>query len=113
LPVLVGLGLAVRGGVSRLAPRQWLLLPVAVGIAYAPYLPLQWNSYAYYAAVAAIVPAIALARLLAGRRVAPVVALLPAVSSAIGVEGTRRRARPGLLRSARWAGSPPRGAARQ
>lgn len=113
LPVLVGLGLAVRGGVSRLAPRQWLLLPVAVGIAYAPYLPLQWNSYAYYAAVAAIVPAIALARLLAGRRVAPVVALLLAVSSAIAVEGTRRLDHPGLLGRARWAESTLRELERQ
>lgn len=105
VPMLLGLGLAVRGGRLRLTPRQWLLLPVAVGIAYAPYLPLQWNSYAYYAAVAAIVPAIALARLLAGRRVAPVVAVLLALSSAVAVEGTRRLDHPGLLGRARWAES--------
>ena len=103
LPMLAVLALAVRGAASRLSPRQWWLLPVFIAIAYAPYLPLQWNSYAYYAAVAAILPAIALARLLAGRRAAPVVAVLLVVSSAIAVEGTRRLDHPGLIGRARWA----------
>lgn len=105
LPMLTALALAVRGAASRLSPRQWWLLPAFIGIAYAPYLPLQWNSYAYYAAVAAILPAIALARLLAGRRIAPVAALLLVVSSIIAVEGTRRLDHPGLIGRAHWAES--------
>src|SRR5690606_25221840 len=103
VPMLLVLGLAVRGGASRLSARQWWLAAAFVALAYAPYLPLQWNSYAYYAAVAAILPAIALARLLAGRRVAPLIAPLAAVSSVVAVEGTRRLEHPGLLGRAHWA----------
>jgi hypothetical protein len=104
VPVIAAWGLALaRGGLSRLSRRQWLLVLVLPVLAYAPYFPLAWNSYAYYAAIAAIVPAIALARALQGRR-----ALLPAVlligaSSWLAVEGTRWLDHPGLIGRARWA----------
>ena len=103
LPMLAVLALAIRGGASRLSLRQWWLLPGFVAIAYAPYLPLDWNSYAYYAAVAAILPAIALARLLAGRRRLLAAATLLSLSSWLAVEGTRQLDHPGLIGRAHWA----------
>lgn len=103
LPVLGAWMLAVRGGASRLNARQWAALPVFAGLAYAPYFPLAWNSYAYYAAVAAILPMIMLARCLQGRGVALLAAVLVGVSSLLAVEGTRQLDHPGLVGRAHWA----------
>ncbi|HRO28493.1 MAG TPA: hypothetical protein PLD19_13810, partial [Luteimonas sp.] len=58
VPVIAAWLLALRGGAGRLAPRQWGVLALFTGLAYAPYFPLAWNSYAYYAAVAAILPTV-------------------------------------------------------
>ncbi|MFT4257092.1 MAG: hypothetical protein QM599_09075 [Pseudoxanthomonas sp.] len=103
LPMVAAWVLALRGGSSRLALKQWGAVAAFVLLAYAPYFPLAWNSYAYYAAVAAILPAIALARLLQGRGVAVLAALLIGASSLLAVEGTRRLDHPGLIGRARWA----------
>jgi len=103
LPVAAAWLLALRGGVGRLDARQWGVLPLFVGLAYAPYFPLAWNSYAYYAAVAAILPTVALARCLQGRGVAVVAAALVGASSLVAVEGTRRLDHPGLIGRAHWA----------
>ncbi len=104
LPVLLSWGLAAsKGGWRRLQARQWgLVLAVAV-VAYTPYFPLIWNSYAYYAAISAILPAIVLARLLQGRRIAVIVAVLMGVSGWLAVAGTRLLDHPGLIGRARWA----------
>ena len=102
LPVMAAWLLALRGG-GRLEPRQWGVLVLFVGLAYAPYFPLAWNSYAYYAAVAAILPTVALARCLQGRGVAVVAAVLVGASSLVAVEGTRRLDHPGLIGRAHWA----------
>lgn len=104
-PVVVAVLLGCREALGRLSRRQWLLLPVFVVLAYAPYLPLAWNSYAYYAAVAAVLPAIVLARLLAGRRRAVTACVLLSLSSWLAVEGTRLADHPGLIGRARWAES--------
>lgn len=95
--------LALRGGVRRLSPRQWLLLMLFVLLAYGPYLPLAWNSYEYYAAVAAILPALVLARVVQGRGVAVPVALLMGLSGWLSVAGSRWIEHPGLIGRARWA----------
>lgn len=104
LPVVVGWVLAAsKGGWRRLDRRQWALLVVFAVVAYAPYFPLVWNSYEYYAAISAILPAIALARLLQGRRLAVLVAALMAASCWVSAAGTRWLDHPGLIGRARWA----------
>lgn len=106
LPLLAAWALALReGGLSRLQAKQWRVLAAFVVLAYAPYFPLAWNSYEYYAAVAAILPAIVLARLLAGRRRVLLVALLLGASSWLAVAGTRWLDHPGMIGRARWAES--------
>ena len=103
LPMLAAWALAFWHSRAALAPRQWLALPVFAVLAYAPYFLFAWNSYEYYAAVAFILPIIALARGIVDTPRAPVVAALIAVSSWIAVEGTRRLDHPGLIGRARWA----------
>ena len=104
VPVVAAWSLAFsRGGFSRLSRSQWLLTLVLPVFAYAPYFPLAWNSYAYYAAIAAIVPTIVLARALQGRRALLVAVVLIGVSSLLAVEGTRKLDHPGLIGRARWA----------
>lgn len=95
--------IAFRQGLSKLTPRQWILTLVFSLLAYAPYFTLAWNSYAYYAAIAAILPTIALARGLAGRRSAVVAAAFIGLSSWFAVAGTRWLDHPGLIGRARWA----------
>lgn len=104
LPVVLSWTLAVsKGGWRRLQGRQWVLVLAVAVVAYTPYFPLIWNSYEYYAAISAILPAIALARLLQGRRVAVVAAVLMGVSGWLAVAGTRLLDHPGLIGRARWA----------
>lgn len=95
--------LALRGGLSRLTPMQWRVLLAFPVLAYAPYFPLIWNSYAYYAAIAAMLPAIVLARLLQGRRRLVIAAFLLGLSAWVSVAGTRWLDHPGLIGRARWA----------
>lgn len=95
--------IAIRQGFSWLASRQWIFTLVFLLLAYAPYFPLAWNSYAYYAAIAAILPTIVLARGLVGRRIAVVAAVLIGLSSWFSVAGTRGLDHPGLIGRARWA----------
>jgi hypothetical protein len=70
-------------------------------VGYAPYLFLSWQSYEYYAQVAAILPAVALARaaMLSTRTTAALALLV--LSSFIAVEGSRSVAAPGLIGRAR------------
>jgi hypothetical protein len=103
LPMAAAWAIACRQGLSRLTPRQWILTLLFSLVAYAPYFPLVWNSYAYYAAIAAMLPTIALARGLAGRRSAIVAAVFIGLSSWLGVAGTRWLDHPGLIGRARWA----------
>jgi len=95
--------IAICKGLSRITPQQWLLTLLFVLVAYAPYFPLAWNSYAYYAAIAAILPAVILAGGLAGRRSAIVAAVLIGTSSWLAVAGTRWLDHPGLIGRAHWA----------
>ena len=104
LPMLLSWALAAsKGGWARINHRQWGLLAVFAVVTYAPYFPLVWNSYEYYAAISAILPAIVLARLLQGRRIALVAAGLMALSCWVSVAGTRWLDHPGLIGRARWA----------
>ena len=105
LPMLAACTLALWQGRSLLRPRQWLCIVAFAGIGYGPYFLLAWNSYAYYAAIAAILATIALAHCtMASRHLSVVVALL-AFSSWIAVEGTRQLDAPGLIGRARWGES--------
>lgn len=103
LPMVAAWTIALRQRLSRLTPRQWIFVLVFSLLAYAPYFPLAWNSYAYYAAIAAMLPTVALARCLAGRRGAVVAAILIGSSSWLAVAGTRWLDHPGLIGRARWA----------
>jgi hypothetical protein len=85
--------------------RQMLAAVAFIFIAYGPYFPLAWNSYAYYAAVAAILPAIIMARGLVGSRFAVAGVVLAGLSSLIAVQGTRWLEHPGLIGRAHWAES--------
>lgn len=86
-------------GVLRI---QILATVVFVLWAYAPYLLLAHQSYAYYAAVSLTLPAILLARGLAtNKRIAPV--LLLCLSALINVQGSRLMDYPGLIGRAHWA----------
>ena len=105
LPMGAAWTIAGWRGRVLLTPRQWCCVPVFVGLAYAPYFLFAWNSYEYYAAIAAILPVIVLARCIAADGIALAVAALIAVSSWIAVEGTRRLDHPGLIGRARWAES--------
>lgn len=103
VPMLVSCAMAFWHGRSRLLARQWLCVVLFAGIAYGPYFLLSWNSYAYYAAIAAILPAIALAYCAIDHpRILIILALLT-LSSWVAVEGTRQLDHPGLIGRARWA----------
>ena len=98
LPMLAAGAMALWHGRRSLRVRQWLCLAVFAGVAYGPYFLLSWNSYAYYAAIAAMLPVIALAHGCADHpRVLLVLALI-AASSWVAVEGTRQLDHPGLDR---------------
>jgi hypothetical protein len=103
LPMVAAWAIAVRQGVSWLAPSQWIFTFVFSFLAYTPYFPLAWNSYAYYAAIAAMLPTMVLARGLASRRGVVVAAALIGLSSWLSVAGTRWLDHPGLIGRARWA----------
>jgi hypothetical protein len=103
LPMLVAWALAGWRGRRLLTRMQWLGVAAFAGLAYAPYFLFAWNSYEYYAAIAVILPVIVLARCVTADGAALVVAALVAVSSWIGVEGTRRLDHPGLIGRAHWA----------
>ncbi|MEP6907240.1 MAG: hypothetical protein ABI858_04560 [Pseudoxanthomonas sp.] len=62
LPILLAWIIALRSGRSLLTRRQWFAVPVFCVLAYAPYFFFAWNSYEYYAAIAAILLVIVMAR---------------------------------------------------
>ena len=102
-PMLIAWAIAFRSLSQEINRQQTLAAIAFVTLAYAPYLPLAWNSYAYYAAIAAILPALLLARGLILSRFTLVGTLLIGISSLIAVEGTRWLDHPGLIGRARWA----------
>jgi len=103
LPMLAASAMAFWHDRSRMRPRQWLSMALFAVVAYGPYFPLAWNSYAYYAAIAAVLPAVALAHCTVENPRMPIVLLLVALSSWAAVEGTRQLDDPGLIGRARWA----------
>lgn len=103
LPMLAAVAMAAWRLRGSMRARQWLSIVLFAGIAYGPYFLLAWNSYAYYAAVAAILPAIALAHGAIDHPRMPVLLALLALSSWAAVEGTRQMDHPGLIGRARWA----------
>jgi hypothetical protein len=92
-----------RSGPGPFDRRQACAIAAFCVLAYAPYVFLAWNSYAYYAAVAALLPTIVLARGLVRSRVSVVAAALVGLSSWLAVAGTRSLEDPGLIGRARWA----------
>ncbi|NII09509.1 hypothetical protein [Oleiagrimonas sp. C23AA] len=102
LPMLIAMFLGFWQRRSRLSGRQWACMVMFAGLAYGPYFLLAWNSYAYYAAIAAILPVIVLARCgLDHPRLLLMLGLI-AVSSWVAVQGTRMLDHPGLIGRARW-----------
>lgn len=103
LPMVATWAIAMRSGLRRFGRKRVFLLVAFCLSAYAPYFALAWNSYAYYAAMAGIMPALVLAHGLAGHRHVLALAFLIGLSSWIAVEGTRELDDPGLIGRARWA----------
>ncbi|WP_334179482.1 hypothetical protein [Pseudoxanthomonas sp.] len=103
LPMLAAWAIAGWRGRTLLTRMQWGCVAAFAVLAYAPYFLFAWNSYEYYAAIAAILPVIVLARCVAADGAALPIAALIAVSSWIAVEGTRRLDHPGLIGRAHWA----------
>jgi hypothetical protein len=65
--------------------------------AYAPYIVLRWQSYEYYAQVAAVLPAIVIGHVCTLVPRARVALVLLGLSSVVAVEGSRAIAYPGLI----------------
>lgn len=93
----------------REAAAPWLsrtalaALAAFIVVAYAPYFPLRWQCYEYYAGVAAILPAgVAAHAAVTSRRAMLALALL-CISSWIAIEGSRSATYPSLLDRARIA----------
>ncbi len=105
VPILGAWAIAARSLRLELRGRQLLAAVTFVLIAYGPYFPLAWNSYAYYAAVAAMLPAILLASGLSGSSSIMAGVALAGLSSLIAVQGTRWLDHPGLIGRAYWAES--------
>ena len=103
IPMLAASVMAFWYGRARLCTRQWISIVLFAGIAYGPYFLLSWNSYAYYAAIAAILPVIALAWCCVDNPRVLAILMLIAFSSWMAVEGTRQLDHPGLIGRARWA----------
>lgn len=93
---------ALWQGHRLLSPYQWLTAAAFAVLAYGPYFLFSWNSYAYYAAISAILPVITLAGLCTHAGKSWLVVLLVAVSSWVAVAGTRHVDRPGLIARANW-----------
>lgn len=102
LPMLGAWFIALRRGHALLSLRQWLAIALFAVVAYGPYFLFSWNSYPYYAAISAILPVIALARLSTDSRRLWLVAMLVVVSSWVAVAGTRQAAQPALIARAHW-----------
>lgn len=92
-------------GRAQLRPRQWWAVVLFAGVAYGPYFLLAWNSYAYYAAIAVILPVIALAQCSIDQPRLCLMLGLIAFSSWLAVAGTRHLDHPGLIGRAHWAES--------
>jgi hypothetical protein len=97
LPMAVLLCMAGWTLLKRMSPLQGAALAAFALAGYAPYFFLSWQSYEYYAQVAAILPAVVLARAaMLSSRTTGALALL-VLSSFIAVEGSRWTAYPGLI----------------
>jgi hypothetical protein len=101
LPMAALVGMAGWTLSKRMSPLQVAALAAFALVGYAPYFFLGWQSYEYYAQVAAILPAVVLARAaMLSKRTTAALALL-VLSSFIAVEGSRWVAYPGLIGRAR------------
>jgi hypothetical protein len=101
LPMAALVGMAGWTLSRRMSPLQGAALAAFALVGYAPYFFLSWQSYEYYAQVAAILPAVVLARAaLLSKRTTAALSLL-VLSSFIAVEGSRWAAYPGLIGRAR------------
>jgi hypothetical protein len=97
LPMAALLCMAGWTLLKRMSPLQGAALAAFALVGYAPYFFLSWQSYEYYAQVAAILPAVVLARAaMLSSRTTGALALL-VLSSFIAVEGSRWIAYPGLI----------------
>jgi hypothetical protein len=101
LPMAAVVGMAGWTLSKRISPVQGAALAAFALVGYAPYFFLRWQSYEYYAQVAAILPAVLLARAaMLSKGTSAALALL-VLSSFIAVEGSRWVAYPGLIGRAR------------
>ena len=103
VPMGLGLGLLWRAAVVQLGARRLAWCLAFVLVASAPYLLLAQQSYAYYAAMALVLPAFVFAAAAAASRT-----LLPAcalffLASVVNVKGSEWAEQPALLARARWA----------
>lgn len=105
LPILGAWLFARRPLASELRPSQALATLGFAVIALAPYFLLNWNSYAYYAAIAVILPVVVLARGLLQSRHLVTGVILICLSSLVAVQGTRSLDHPSLIGRAYWAES--------
>lgn len=97
--------LGLIGAKSASFKREFLTAFLFMVVAYIPYLFLAWNSYAYYAAVAVILPTILLAKGATSGKNVILIALLFCVSSWLAVDLSRKLDHPGLIGRAYWAES--------
>jgi hypothetical protein len=86
---------------KRMSPAQGAAVAAFALVGYAPYFFLSWQSYEYYAQVAAILPAVVLARAAMLSKGTTAALALLVLSSFIAVEGSRWVAYPGLIARAR------------
>lgn len=103
VPMLIVWLISFRCGYYFFNKKQWLMVPLFGIFAYAPYFFFAWNTYAYYAAVSLIFPIIVMARCLIGSGRLFFATMLIALSSWVGVAGTRVLDHPGLIGRANWA----------
>lgn len=103
IPMVLAIATCAHALRTRPSSMQVLAACGFVAFAYAPYVFLTWQSYEYYAQVAAIPLAIAFAAALATSRRALVGAMLLACSSFIAVAGSRAIEYPALLDRAQMA----------
>jgi len=103
LPFVFGMALMYQPVSRALRPGMVFALVSFVIVAYAPYFLLNWNSYAYYAAVAVILPAIIFAQGLVRSPIAIYAVVLVGISSLLSVHVNRYLDHPGLIGRAFWA----------
>jgi hypothetical protein len=95
--------LLLRGAGRRLPRRAMTLLAVFVATAFAPFLPVAWNSYEYYVSFALLAPAFVAALAADRPRVSAAAVALTAAASLLATTVALRLPEPALAARARWA----------